>query len=103
MQPMNSNRELADSFVQIAMEGFKERKNLIYLIYLIMGYSVWALPVRNQRGELENDYNSVLSGIYDYMRIGLTQLGTRCSDCPREPSKQLIVLESPVKAEAEFI
>ena len=37
------------------------------------------------------------------MRIGLTQLGTRCSDCPREPSKQLIVLESPVKAEAEFI
>ena len=38
-----------------------------------------------------------------FMRIGLTQLGTRCSDCPREPSKQLIVLESPVKAEAEFI
>lgn len=43
--------------------------------------------------------------VYNFwiMRIGLTQLGTRCSDCPREPSKQLIVLESPVKAEAEFI
>ena len=37
------------------------------------------------------------------MRIGLTQLGTRCSNCPREPSKQLVVLKSPVKAEAEFI
>ena len=68
MQSMNSQREIADSFVQIVMEGFKKENNLIYLKRYLMGYSVWALPVRNQRGELENDYNSVLLGIYDYHR-----------------------------------
>lgn len=59
-------RELAISLVNILMEGIKKENRVSNLQSFLMGYSVWALPIRNQRGELENDYNSVLQGIYEY-------------------------------------
>ena len=60
-------------------------------------------PFYNSEYPIQSYFVFIVYVIKLNMRIGLTQLGTRCSDCPREPSKQLIVLESPVKAEAEFI
>lgn len=71
MQSIMSNaqlrKELAHDAIQIIMNSIKEDGWVDFKHYL-MGYGVWALPVRNQRGELENDYNSVLFGIYDYHR-----------------------------------
>lgn len=58
--------ELGMKILDIVMRIVKRDNSIEYLERFLTGNGAAAIPIRNQKGQLENDCNAVLQAIYTY-------------------------------------
>ena len=60
--------ELARGMLNRVMDIVKRDQSIEYLERFLMGKGATAIPIRDQRGWLVNDYDAVLQAIYSYYK-----------------------------------